>query len=89
MSRWHKSTALFCLLLTLWSGAALLVHHHSSTLDAHVCPVAAAAHAIAFTCWAEAPRPQAIHSLHVVLATASAKQRILSFGLSVRPPPTA
>jgi hypothetical protein len=39
-----KKVALLCLLLTIWSAAALAAHHHSNATDAAKCTVCVAAH---------------------------------------------
>jgi len=83
-----KRIAFLCLLLTLWSAVAVVAHHHSSATDALKCTVCMTAHSAA---------PKAISHLSksssVCLSTfrqepVSAKQRLVAFALSVRPPPT-
>jgi hypothetical protein len=82
-----KQIALFCVLLTFWSAVAFVSHHHSSTADALKCTVCVAAHS---------PSPKATSTLpdreFVRISTfrsqqVSAKQRLVAFALSVRPPP--
>ena len=82
-----KTTALVCLLLTLWAAWAFVSHHHSSEIEADQCAVCLAAHSAA---------PQApttvVTSRFVVVATFRSEpiqfhQRLAVFALSVRPPP--
>jgi hypothetical protein len=86
--RWiSKGTARLCLLLTLWSVIALITHHHSDQTESSVCQVCVAAHSAASTSISSAPKPV----FHVIFALrlrpAAAKQRVIAFALSVRPPP--
>ena len=85
-----KTTALFCLVLTLWTSFAFITHHHSGTINEAKCASCIAAHS-------SSPTPtitQLSHLSFVVLFTfraksVSAKQRLIAFALSNRPPPAA
>lgn len=82
-----KSIALLCLMLTLWSALAFAAHQHSSATEAAKCTVCVAAHSASpkVTC-------RMAHATFVVVSTfqaqpVSAKQCLVAFALSVRPPP--
>jgi hypothetical protein len=83
-----KRVAFVCILLTFWSAIAFITHQHSSANDAAKCTVCVAAHSAS---------PKTISNLlkatFVAVSTfhaepLSAKQRIIAFALSVRPPPS-
>jgi hypothetical protein len=83
-----KGMAYLCLALTLWSAAAFVAHHHSNAIESAQCTVCIAAHSAS-------PKPAvelaatAFVPIDVYRAKPlSAKQRLVSFALSVRPPPT-
>jgi hypothetical protein len=83
-----KTIAWLCLLLTISSAVAFAVHDHSSALEAAKCTVCVAAHSAALQAVA-IPTP----STFVFAAVSrrepvSAKQRLISFALRVRPPPS-
>ena len=84
-----KKVALLCLLLTVWSAAALTAHHHSSATDAAKCTVCVAAHSAAPKAVATLSQVKHVFATALVLDPVSAKQRLVSFALRVRPPPTA
>jgi len=82
-----KYVALIAILLTLSSAVAIAVHHHSNSTDTVNCAVCVAAHSAS---------PQSIPAIAPVEFPAvslqlskplSAKQRLVAFALSVRPPP--
>ena len=82
-----KSIALLCLVLTFWSAIAFAVHQHSDATEAAKCTVCVAAHSAS-------PKTPSIvvHTTFVAVATfraepVSAKQRLVAFALTVRPPP--
>jgi hypothetical protein len=85
-----KTIALFCLALTLWLGFAFVAHHHSSSADAVACSVCLSVHSAS-------PKPPALSQIDFAFVSVlragsvsvSAKQRLVSFALSVRPPPEA
>jgi hypothetical protein len=87
MRSFVKAIGLLCLLLTVSSAWALTSHDHSNPIDAAKCTVCVAAHSAS---------PQTILTVRPVRFVAvstlqakpvAAKQRLLSFALSVRPPP--
>jgi hypothetical protein len=82
-----KPIACLLLLLTFWSAIAAVVHQHASAEESIRCTVCVAAHSAA-------PRAQSSLTLtsFLVVSTVrtqavSAKQRLIAFALSVRPPP--
>jgi len=84
-----KSTATFCLLLTIWSAVGFAAHHHSNSTESAKCTVCVAAHT-------SAPRataaPQKVTLTHVIAVPAeplAANEAVVAFALSVRPPPAA
>ena len=87
MRSFVKAVGLLCLLLTVWSALALAAHDHTNAIDAAKCTVCIAAHSAA---------PQSIHTVTPVKFVAvstlqakpvAAKQRLVTFALTVRPPP--
>ena len=87
MGSFSKKVAVLCLLLTFWSALAFAAHQHSSATEAANCAVCIAAHSAS---------PQATFTLLSATFVAvsafraepvSAKQRLIAFALSVRPPP--
>ena len=86
----QKTTAFFCFVLTLWTSFAFITHHHSGTINEAKCASCIAAHSAS-------PAPattQLSHVAFVVLSvfrteSVSAKQRLIAFAISNRPPPTA
>jgi hypothetical protein len=88
MRRFSKTIAWLCLLLTLGSAAAVVLHHHEDHAESAQCMVCVAAHST----------PPAIHFVLPLTAfvaisfiasarVAAAKQRLAVFALAVRPPP--
>jgi hypothetical protein len=82
-----KRLAFVCLLLTVWSAIAFVTHQHSNSTESARCTVCVAARSAS---------PKATSNLlkatFVALSTfqaqpVSAKQRLVAFALSVRPPP--
>lgn len=82
-----KKIALLCLLLTFFSAAALITHHHTSATDALKCTVCVTAHSSSPKAISTLPNRTFVRVSAVRLETASAKQRLTAFALSVRPPP--
>jgi len=84
-----KRIAALCLLLTLWSGIALITHQHSSKTESARCTVCVTAHS------ASPKSSSVVHAATffrvsaIRIETHSAKQRTLAFSLNVRPPPQA
>ena len=82
-----KSVALLCLGLTFWSALAFAAHHHSNPTEAAKCRVCVAAHS-ASPQVTSTPRPATFITVFILLAEpVPAKQRVVAFALSVRPPP--
>jgi len=82
-----KSIALLCFALMFWSALAFAAHHHSNATESATCTVCVAAHSaspqVSFT-----PRPATFIAIFTFQAQpVSAKQRLMGFALSVRPPP--
>ena len=88
MRSWSKRIAWFCLLLTLSAAYSLAAHEHSNSIDAAKCTVCVAAHSASPVTTARLPNAVFV-PLHSVSTAepVSAKQRLISFALSVRPPP--
>ena len=82
-----RITAVLCVLLMFWSAIASAAHQHSNATESAKCTVCVAAHA------ASPKGPSTLtHATFVVESTfqaepVSAKQRLVAFALSVRPPP--
>ena len=84
-----KYVVVLCLLLTVWSAVAVVVHHHANGTESVRCTICVAAHSAA-------PKAQA-HQLHATFVpvftlkaqAVSASGQLIAFALSVRPPPTA
>lgn len=86
MGPMRKTVTLLCLLLTLFSAVASAVHHHSGGREAN-CTVCVAAHS-AVPKTAATLLKAAFTSVFIVRAEpVSAKQHVVAFALSVRPPP--
>jgi hypothetical protein len=86
---WVKSAAVLCLLLTLWSAAVVIAHHHANGTESATCTVCVAAHSAA-------PRTtnNLLHARFAPVFTlkaepVSSQGRLVVFALSVRPPPAA
>jgi hypothetical protein len=82
-----KKIALLCLLLTFCSAAALVSHHHTSPTDALKCTVCVTAHSASPKVASALPSQTFVRVSVIRLAPVSAKQRLVAFALSVRPPP--
>jgi hypothetical protein len=83
-----KRVALLCLLLTCWSALAFVAHHHSNATDAAKCTVCLAAHSAS-------PKPSSASTQETLFTVFTirqhpvcAKQGLVVFALSVRPPPS-
>jgi hypothetical protein len=83
-----KPVAYLCLLLILGSAIAFAAHHHSDGTEPATCTVCVAAHS--------ASPATPILSLQATflavsrvrpVAVVAAKQRLIAFALTVRPPP--
>lgn len=83
-----KPIGWLCLLLTLVSAYGFAAHQHSSSLDEAQCAVCVIAHSASPA--ASCKLPTAILVLVQLVVPAeprSAKQRLVPFALTVRPPP--
>ncbi len=83
-----KRLAWFCILLTLLSAFAVVAHHHSSGTDEAKCTVCVTAHAAAPRVASSLARAVLVFVSNPQPELASAKQLLVTFALSVRPPPT-
>ena len=88
MRSMSKRIALLCLLLAFWSAIAFATHQHSSAAEAAKCTVCIAAHSAS----PKAPSTL-LKATFVAVSTflaepLSAKQRLITFALCVRPPPS-
>jgi hypothetical protein len=83
-----KRVAWLCLALTLWSLIAAATHSHSSLDDSATCTVCVAAHSASPVVVSTLP-DTAFTPVQLVLVAdpVSAKQRLIPFALTVRPPP--
>jgi len=84
-----KLAAFLCMLLTVWSAAAVVTHHHSNSTESQTCAVCVVARAAAATATASSPKPVFLFLSTVRLEPIAAKYRLSVFALSVRPPPAA
>jgi hypothetical protein len=83
-----KRIAWLCLLLMLWSAIAFAAHHHADGDESAKCSVCVAA-------LSASPTAPALPSRTIFLAVSTvrtepvvaAKQRLVAFALTVRPPP--
>jgi hypothetical protein len=87
MRSFSKRIAFLCLLLTLFSAVALVAHHHSSAGDAAKCTICVTAHSAAPQVSAVLPNRTFVRASISRSEPVSAKQRLVAFALSVRPPP--
>jgi len=82
-----KRIACMCVVLTFWSAIAFAMHHHSNASESATCTVCIAAHSASPT-FSSTPRPATFIAAFTFQAQpVSAKQRLVAFALSVRPPP--
>ena len=85
-----KQIALLCLLLTLLSAYSFAAHHHSSFSDELQCTICVVAHSASPTSSSTLPGAVFVVVLAIVRAeVVSAKQWLVPFALTVRPPPAA
>jgi hypothetical protein len=83
-----KPVAWLCLLLTLVSAYGFAAHHHSSSLDEAQCAVCVVAHSASPAASCKLPSTTVVLVQFVVQPEPrSAKQRLIPFALTVRPPP--
>jgi hypothetical protein len=84
-----KRIASVCLLLTLWSVYAFAAHHHSNSTEAVKCTVCVAAHSASPVASSKLPNASFVPLCTVAAEPVTAKQRLVTFALNVRPPPEA
>ena len=83
-----KQIALLCLLLTVSSAYGIAAHHHSSPADEAQCTLCVVAHSASPIARSTLPNPvRVLVRLILVGEPVSAKQRLIVFALTVRPPP--
>ena len=82
-----KHIAVLCVLLTFWSAVAFVAHHHSSATDTLKCTVCAAAHSSSPKATSALANRTFVRVFTLQSQSVSAKQRLVGFALSVRPPP--
>jgi hypothetical protein len=82
-----KGIAFVCMLLTFWSAIAFITHQHSSTTEAAKCTVCVAAHSASPKITSNLLKATFVAVSIVQAQPVSAKQRLIVFALSVRPPP--
>ena len=83
-----KQIGWLCLLLTLLSAYSFATHQHFSSSDEAQCTVCVVAHSASPAATSTLRNPVLVLvRLSVVGEPVSAKQRLIAFALSVRPPP--
>ena len=83
-----RPIAWLCLLLTLLSAYSVAAHQHSSFGDEAQCSVCVVAHSASPVATSKVPSTLLVLVVLIVLAEpVSAKQRLVPFALTVRPPP--
>jgi hypothetical protein len=88
MRSFSKCVGSFCILLTFWSAIALTAHHHTNATDSAKCTVCVAAHTSTPKTASRLINRTFIAVVVHLQDPVSAKQRIVGFALTVRPPPT-
>lgn len=83
-----KKIAFVCMLLTFWSAIAFIAHQHSSTTEAAKCTICVAAHSASPRTTSNQLKATFVEISTFQAEPISAKQRIIAFALSVRPPPS-
>ena len=82
-----KKIACLCVLLTFWSAMAFAAHQHSNATDSATCTVCVAAHSASPKTTVSLPKVLFVSVCTFRPKPVSAKQRLIAFALSVRPPP--
>lgn len=83
-----KQIAWLCIALTFSSALAFAVHQHSSATEAAKCTVCVAAHSTSPKAFRSLPKVEFVTvSDSLEPQAVSAKQLLIAFALSVRPPP--
>jgi hypothetical protein len=84
-----KRVAWLCLALTLWSLFVFTTHHHSSSDESAACTVCIAAHSASPVTASRLPHTVFVQQQFIRAAEpVAAKQRLIAFALTVRPPPS-
>ncbi len=83
-----KQIAWLCIVLALSSALASALHQHSSETEAAKCTVCVAAHSTSPKAHRSLPKVEFVTvSVSLEPQSVSAKQLLVAFALSVRPPP--
>ena len=82
-----KKIACLCVLLTFWSAMAFAAHQHSNATESANCTVCIAAHSASPKATVILPKVLFVSVCTFRPKPVSAKQRLIAFALSVRPPP--
>jgi hypothetical protein len=80
---------MFCVVLTLWSALALVAHHHTNGIESAKCSICIAAHSVVPKPISKLSQVSFVVLAKVRTSSAAAKQRLVTFALTVRPPPEA
>ncbi|SPE44905.1 hypothetical protein SBA7_570020 [Candidatus Sulfotelmatobacter sp. SbA7] len=88
MRSFSKGIAWLCLLLTFLSAVELVTHRHSSQEQSAACRVCVAAHSTVPAIAPLPPKTEFARILALRPQPTAAKQRLISFALLVRPPPS-
>jgi hypothetical protein len=88
MRLFSKKIATLCLLLTFWSALAFAAHHHSNGTESAKCSVCLAVHSASPKTTSSPSKTTFVAVSVCRLAPVSAKQHLVAFALSVRPPPS-
>jgi hypothetical protein len=84
ISKW---IAWWCVLLTFWSAMAFAAHQHSNGIESAKCTVCVAAHSASPRVPSTLTRATFLTVSTFRAEPVSAKQRLVAFALTVRPPP--
>ena len=84
-----RQIAWLCLLLTFWTAIAFVSHRHSNAAEAAQCKVCLASLSASPNPIFTAPKSTFASVCTLRTEPTPAKQRLIPFALSVRPPPEA
>jgi hypothetical protein len=82
-----RPIAWLCLVLIFGSAWAVIAHRHSSEAKSSSCQVCVVAHSCAPASVSPSPRPVFPRIVELGYQIIDAKQRLIPFALSIRPPP--
>jgi hypothetical protein len=82
-----KALALLCLLLTVWTAAAVVAHHHANSAEPQTCPVCVAARSVAAIVTPHSTKPVFVRLSTVRVEPSLATCRLPAFAFSNRAPP--